>query len=107
MPVGVETPGYLFDLFEALQSWEGAEYWHQERHIEWLRSVLPSEDDVQRQLVSIGETAKLDMGLVVPEYTWVLGIFAHYFLSGDMNPAVAVATYRQPYQNRLDRAFLP
>jgi multiple sugar transport system substrate-binding protein len=106
IPVGVADPEYVFYLFEALQQWRGEAMFY-ESQLEWVRSVLPTEEDVQRQLVSIGETAKFDLGLVVPEFNWVLGIFARYFYSGDMTPALAVATFRQPYQARLDRAFNP
>jgi len=70
----------------------------------WPRTIFLTEDDVQR-VIYVGRHAARDIGMVVPEYSWVLGAFIEYFATQEMTVLPAVESRRGPQQELLDNFF--
>jgi len=68
------------------------------------RETFRTEEDVQRWAAN-SHNVRRDIGHVVPEFNWVSGDFAGYFISREMNVMQAIEAYRAPQQELLDLFF--
>jgi len=92
-------------VIEEFWSWPGGEpELMLEDGLGWPRDIFHTEDDVQR-VIYAGRYVARDIGMVVPEYSWVLGAFIQYFADNEMTVLPAVESRRGPQQELLD-AFL-
>jgi len=92
-------------VVEEFWSWPGDEpELMQEDGLGWPRSIFLTEDDVQR-VAYVGRHANRDIGMVVPEYSWVLGAFLEYFANREMTVLPAIESRRGPQQELLDSFF--
>lgn len=102
---GVPNPEHVFRIYEELQMWSvGEPDLRVEGPLTWLRSMYLTEGDVQRQ-IHAGQTSKLDLGMVVPQWNWFLGEIAESFRDATETPATAVETHRSERQAWLDSVF--
>jgi len=99
------TPAEVLMIFEELVSWPGdePELLAEDVH-NMLRARYPTEADMMRQLNATNTMAN-EMGMVVPEYFWVLGDFVGYFLRQEMTVSQALEAHRGPRQELLDNFF--
>ena len=92
-------------VYEEFSAWPGDE---PELMIEdglgWPRGIFLTEDDVQR-VVYVGRHTNRDLGMVIPEYSWVLNQFIEYFANNEMTVLQAVETHRGPRQEMIDNFF--
>jgi len=97
------APDDLLYVVEEFWSWSGDtpdlmlddSFWR-------LRSIYPTEDDVQRHLAATSRVST-DIGNTVPQFNEVLYDFAHQFIHGEMTVAELVDTFRNPQEQLLNR----
>ena len=96
------APEDVLMVLEEYFAWPGdqPDYLYEEA-LTWIRSIMPTEGDVQRQL-SILYTRNFDIGMIVPTYFWFLGDFAQYFMYQEMTIMQGIETHRGPMQELLD-----
>ena len=99
------TPEDKLIIIEEFLAWPGDEVeLISEGGLNWPRSVLLTEEDVQRWWVN-GARPRLDVGTLVPEYYWVLGDFVGAMYDQSMTVLQMVEYHRQPRQEMLDHFF--
>jgi hypothetical protein len=109
IPVSVEDPEAVLMIFEELHAWPGPDggWRHLEESVNWPMGVFRHEEDVWRMLRDVGETGKLDFGLMLR----VGGVgFADIFhdVTSDLfnqyaTPTEAVEVHRGVKQAMLDQ----
>jgi len=105
-PIGSSwDPAEILMVVEEFWSWAGddMDLMHEDG-FSWARSILPTEEDVQRQ-ASVTNTRVSDIGMHVPYYNWIFGTFISHFATQAMTVQQVVETYRGPQQDLLDNFF--
>ena len=106
IPAGVYNPEEALMIFEEIFTWPGMDDLGmiREEGIEWIRTRFLTEEDVQRK-VYIGDNVRLDIGITVPEYSWIVGSFVSAFWNNEGTVAQVAEQNRPVSQERLDNFF--
>jgi len=106
LPAGVPNGHEVLMIFEELFTWPGLDQpgLLREENASWVRGRMMTEDDVQRKM-AIGDGIRTDIGLTVPEYSWVIGSFISAFWNNEGTTAQVAEAQRPVSQERLDRFF--
>ena len=102
---GVYRPHDVFMIYEELLQWAGDRmYLWTDGAYEYARGSWLTEEDVHRVLHHIGNPANMrfDLGMAIPDFPWVVNIWANHFFHGSMGVAAAVEAYRGPRQAMID-----
>lgn len=111
IPIGVEDPEAVFMIFEELHAWPGpgGTHRHFEDSVNWPMGVFRHEDDVWRMLRDVGESGRLDMGLMVRvggiAFSGVMGDIISDLFNAYATPSEAVEIHRGERQAMLDQFF--
>jgi len=98
-------PEEVLIILEELFSWpDGEPELIAEGQINHARTIWPTEEDVQRQILA-SHSGRLCVGGTVPEYYWIFGNFAGHFLEQSMTVLQAIEAYRPTQQELLDNFF--
>ena len=106
LPMGTADPHQVLVVFEELFTWPGMDEptLLRDENAGWVRGRMMTEEDVQRKMM-IGDNIRTDIGLTVPEYSWVIGSFVAAFWNQTGTVAQVAEEQRQVSQERLDRFF--
>ena len=105
MPVTTQDPQLVYQIFEEIMRWPGDEpELAAEGILSYARGIFLTEDDVQRML-SIGARARIDVGMSIHGYYWMLGDLARIFRNREMTVAQAVETFSGERQAMIDELF--
>jgi len=106
LPFGSDwNPDHKLIIIEEFLAWPGDEIeLINEGGLNWPRSVLHSEDCVQRWLRT-GATARLDFGALVPGFYHVIGAMVHQMYLQEMTVLQMIEHHRPERQAMLDDFF--
>jgi len=103
IPAGVENPGLILEVLEALMAWPGEDTWMiYEATMNNARNYLRTEGCVER-LVDLASSRRLtDGGFDVHMFRYVFSSFAYDVFHGARTIAESVEYNRGPSQERID-----
>ena len=99
------NPAEILMVVEEFMTWAGddIDLMHEDSY-SWARGVFLTEEDVQRQS-SAPHTMAQDIGMSVPQYSWVFGSFVVAFADQTYTVQQLVEMHRGPQQELLDNFF--
>jgi len=98
-------PAEILMVVEEFWTWPGSEHELMlESNLNWVRDMLPTEEDFQRAL-GVTRRTNFCITLVKWDLINVYGNFTNYFLWGEMTAAQAIETHRASQQEILDNFF--
>jgi len=105
IPVTVQNPDDVFLIMEQTMRWAQDEPELIVASIlDYARPAWLTDADVFRAM-HVGDNVKVDLGMVIHGYYWVLGTWAYYFHAGHMTVSQVVETFRPQQQEMIDLVF--
>jgi len=91
-------------IIEEFWSWPAGDPELKLESEQWPRHIWQTEECVQH-IFTTGQRRGFDMGMVVPQYSWIFGTFVMNFINNEATPMQAIESVRASQQELIDNFF--